>query len=60
MSDPIAYRKDDPTGEKTRADYEAMMREGSARFIWRIMEAQAEREGPDAIKRFQIMQEFGV
>lgn len=60
MSYSTAYRKDDPTGEKMQSDYEADMREGSGKFIWRIMEAQAEREGPDAMQRFRIMQELGV
>jgi len=48
----------DPIGNTSQQEYEDDMRDGSRLLIWGIMALQAEREGPDAVRRFHIMQEF--
>ena len=52
---PVEFASDD-----AHKDHGDMMREGSSKLVWGIMGLQAEREGPEAVRRFHIMQELGV
>jgi len=51
-------KQHEPVSDEAHKDHIAMMREGSSKLVWGIMGLQAEREGPDAVRRFHIMQEF--
>lgn len=37
-----------------------MMRDGSAALLWAVARLQAQREGPLAIQRFEIMRELAI
>ena len=45
-----SYKREDPLGDKARADPEEMMRQGSQSPLIRVSRLQAEREGPDAVQ----------
>ena len=58
-----AWRKykprDDPQGDKAQAENERMIRDGSQALFVAVVKAQAEREGPDAVREFdQIVREY--
>ena len=46
-----------PEGDRAQAIDELMMREGSRALLIAIARAQAEREGPEAVRAFYQMQE---
>jgi hypothetical protein len=54
------YFRDDHDGDKHDKYYRQMMRDGSAALLWAIARLQAEREGPQAIRRLEIMQELAL
>jgi hypothetical protein len=51
--------RDDPQGDKAQAENDRMIREGSQALFVAVVKAQAEREGPDAVREFnQIVREY--
>jgi hypothetical protein len=49
----------DPEGTTSERINEQMMREGSQALFVAVVKAQAEREGPDAVREFnQIVREY--
>ena len=50
---------DDPQGDKAQAENDRMIRDGSQALFVAVVKAQAEREGPDAVREFdQIVREY--
>jgi hypothetical protein len=54
------YFRDDCDSDKHDKYHRQMMRDGSAALLWAVARLQAQREGPLAIQRFEIMRELAI